>query len=282
MKLWGHKRGYTIVEVLIVLSVTGALLGSAFYFMSGRSKRLSFENDLISFQTKVDDIINNVASGYYARSSNITCTVSSGNPVITSVDSSSRGTNPDCQFLGRAIHANTSWDYYWVHNIIGLRKVNGTGALVATYSDSKARLLSLSTVNNTGVEAAEQNKLYNTILNKTRYINVDGSTGTDDRGFVAFLSSLPGVSASGNAQPGAQSVGLYIVNNVQEGGLQRTKDQVVDAFVDGRADSLMQIRTFQFCFDSQGSSQRGIVTIGQDNNDLKTSVSIEGGSCSAW
>ena len=285
MNIRGRKQGYTIVEVIVVLAVTSALVGSAFYFMSGRSRRLSFENDITAFQTKLDDVINNVSSGYYARTSDFACAVSSGNPVITSGISTGRGTNPDCQFLGRAIHTNTSWGYYWVHNIIGLRKVNGTGALISTYAESKARLLSLSTANNGGVEAAEMNNFYNTTLGKTRYVNTDGTIGTDDRGFLAFLSSLPSIAANGNANPGAQSVGLYIVNYATLPSiinLQRSKDEAVDAFVNGRSDSLLQIKTFQFCFDSKGSAQRGIVSVGEQDSDTKTTRSIEAGRCSAW
>lgn len=285
MNVWAHKKGFTIVEVLIVLAVTGSLSVLAFFFMNGRSQRLAFENDITDLRTKLDDVTNNVSSGYYARTNNFTCTATSGSPIISRVTSSNLGTNSDCQFLGRAVHVNTTWSNYYIHSIIGLTKVNGSGRIVSSLPETKARLLSLSQINNTGVEAAELRNLNNSKLIKTRYIKDDGSVGSDDRGFLAFISSLPSFGASGNINPGAQSVELYTVNysiNNSVINLRQSKDEVVDAFANGRVDSFIKIRTFQYCFDSLGSAQRGIVSIGQEASGTQTTQSIESGRCSAW
>lgn len=283
MNAWARNKGFTIVEMLIVLAVTGSLIIVAFSFMSGRSRRLAFENDIIAFQTKLDDVINNVSSGYYSRIADFTCTANSGVISISTVPSG-RGTNPDCQFLGRAIHVNQNWDEYGVHNVVGLRRVSTSGPLVKSITEAKPRLLSLGTTYNTGVETVEITKMYNAKIGATKY-STNTTPGTTNRGFLAFISSFPDFSTgSSNPEPGAQSVNLYVFDNTGTiTDLSQSKNTIVDIFTVANIQNYFKtISEFQFCFDSQVSSQRGIVVVGQDGNDLKTSQRIESGDCSGW
>lgn len=285
--MWARKQGYTIVEVMIVLAVSGALLASALLFMNGRSRRLAFENDITDFRTELDDVINNVSSGYYARSSDFQCSGASGVPSVSS-SVSSRGTNADCQFLGRAVHVNKNWNnYYYIHNVIGLRKVDGKGSLVSSIAEAKPQLLSISSALSSsyqsGVETAEKVNVFNSKIGATKYFNFD-NTAVIDKGFLGFISSFPNFTqGSSNPDPGAQSVSLYVYDNGQNLiSLSVSKDSAVDAFPPVNPSFLKPIDKFQFCFDSLGSSQRGIITVGEDRNDLKTSQVIEAGSCSQW
>ena len=283
MNAWARRQGYTIVEVLIVLAVTSALLASAMYFFNGRSGRLAFENDITAFQTKLDDIINNVASGYYASTSNFTCTSSSSGPSISTGSSSARGTNAACQFLGRGVHLNTNFtNYYYVHNIIGLRQVAGGTNLVTSLTEAQPKLLSDGSTST--VETAEKVAFNSSELVHTRATTTTGATYTD-RGFLGFISSFPTITA-GNTDPGAQSVGLYTVYNsvaTSTIDISQSKNTVVDWFnATFDATKVISINKFEICFKSLGSGQYGIVTVGQDNSETNITQSIAYGSCPSW
>lgn len=287
MNLRGRKQGYTIVEVLVVLAVTGALLGSAFYFMNGRSRRLAFENDITAFRTKLDDTINNVATGYYSRNANFSCSSSDTGPSINSSGSNARGTNQDCQYIGRGIHFNTGWDYYYIHNIIGLRK-SSTG-LAQDLSQVKPKVLSVSASYTSSVETAEKVDFFNTTLVKTKTYNSSGEyLSTSRRGFIGFISSLPSADSLSGAtgSVGSQKVELYTINDTADTtkiNLTQNKNDFVDWF-NNNTDwtKLVTVVRYEVCFDSKGSNQRGIVSIGQDGTDTKTSQIIEAGACSSW
>lgn len=283
MNVWARKQGYTIVEVMIVLAVTGSLLASALYFMNGRSRRLAFENDITAFRTKIDDVINNVSSGYYATSSNFSCSSSANGPSITT-DSSARGTNAGCQLLGRGVHLSINFaNSFYVHNIIGLRKTSDGSKLATSMADAQPKLLSNGTADT--VETAEQILLNSSELVNTRITKTD-NTNVSERGFLGFISSFPTVNVAGNINPGSQAVGLYTVYDStlpQYINLGQTKIQAVDWFNSSfDAAKVIEIKKFEVCFNSLGSDQYAIITVGQDGSRTNTSQTIASGSCPVW
>lgn len=96
------RSGYTIVEVLIFLAVSGALLASAMLLLNGQQRRTEFSAKVREFDSKLQSIINNVASGYYNNTGMTTCTVSGGVITVTTT-SGSVGSNSDCTFIGQYV-----------------------------------------------------------------------------------------------------------------------------------------------------------------------------------
>ena len=84
MKRGINPLGFTIVETMIFLAVSGALVVvglSAVYGTQGRSEFRVAVNDA---QQQIDKVINNVSNGYYADTSNISCSNIGNNTVISS------------------------------------------------------------------------------------------------------------------------------------------------------------------------------------------------------
>ena len=68
MKSGLKSRGFTIVEVLIFLAVSSALMVSAFTLISGSQNKAAFTVGINDVQQQINAVINNVSNGYYSES----------------------------------------------------------------------------------------------------------------------------------------------------------------------------------------------------------------------
>src|SRR4051812_35553772 len=101
MKQGQTAHGYTIIEVLIVLAVTGVLLASALRLISGQQARTEFSQSIRDVQSQINDVMNNVSSGYFATGGKVGCTTSSSGPTLSSTPpSGGSGTSKDCILIG--------------------------------------------------------------------------------------------------------------------------------------------------------------------------------------
>lgn len=100
-----ESRGFTIIETLIVIAVSGALIVSAFGLIAGSQNKTEFTQAINAFNQQLTDISNNVESGYYAKSGKLTCTVDVLTHTVvidTSIDKP-LGSNTQCVYAGRAV-----------------------------------------------------------------------------------------------------------------------------------------------------------------------------------
>lgn len=116
----GTSAGFTIVEVMIVLVVTGALFASIVLILSGRQATAQFNQAINNVKQEIEQIINEVQSGY-PMPGNFSCSLSGGQPVITTLTTTEQGRNRDCVFLGKAVRFHATADNYTVYTIVGSR-----------------------------------------------------------------------------------------------------------------------------------------------------------------
>jgi hypothetical protein len=91
----GPQGGYTIIEVIIFLTVSSALMASAMFMFQGRIPRTQFSGGVNEFDIKVQDTINDVINGYYPTQQ--------GSASCQGGGEREQGTNEDCIFLGRVL-----------------------------------------------------------------------------------------------------------------------------------------------------------------------------------
>lgn len=100
--------GYTLVEVMIFLAVSGGLLASIMTMISGQQQKTQFTTGVNEFESKIQDLISDVETGYFPNNGNTICQVPgmtsnpSAFPVIRP-GTAEQGSNQDCVFLGKAI-----------------------------------------------------------------------------------------------------------------------------------------------------------------------------------
>jgi len=90
----GSQGGYTIIEVIIFLAVSSALMASAVYLFQGRIPRTQFVNSVNELDSKLRDTMNEVVNGYYPSDGNVSC---------NGAAAQEQGRNEDCLFLGRTV-----------------------------------------------------------------------------------------------------------------------------------------------------------------------------------
>lgn len=122
------SAGYTILESLIFLAVSGVLFALIVPTFIGRQDNVRFSESVRDLDNKIQDVINDVSTGYFP-SSDIKCYVDNTNNIkIEANGGTQQGTRKDCVFLGKVIAANGSSanrDLIDTLTVVGKRQVNG-------------------------------------------------------------------------------------------------------------------------------------------------------------
>ncbi len=133
-----QSLGFTILEVMIVLASTGALLTIALTMIGGQISKTNLNQSRRSTLIGFQDIMNQVTTGSYVFSKDINCT---GNPpkISTVAGTGVQGGNNGCIFLGKAIYitsdiSSKNATSYSVYNIVGNQCLSATVVCVPTES----------------------------------------------------------------------------------------------------------------------------------------------------
>jgi type II secretory pathway pseudopilin PulG len=122
--------GYTIVEVIIVLTVSALLFAASVAGYNMQNQRTAFTDSVNNLAQDIQDVLNDVDNGFYPSDSSFTCTApANGNPVIDPTTPSQQGTNTGCIFVGKAIQfapAGTNSAALDVYTVVGRRIKDGT------------------------------------------------------------------------------------------------------------------------------------------------------------
>jgi type II secretory pathway pseudopilin PulG len=217
----GGKRsaGYTIIEVMIVLAVTGFMFVIAANIINGKQQKTAFQQGVNEMASRLQGLIEQVADGQYSDVLQ-TCsfTPSGGGGTITITDpvtpppstngvdnDLTQGSNPNCVFLGKMLHLRVGDrpSDYEALSLVGGR-VNSTGQPITQISASGARVSDLLTHKQTIPQNLE--------VAKVKAYNSSGSLVTSYA--IGFLQGLGSTDAAlpNTLKSGAQSIGLYYDN----------------------------------------------------------------------
>lgn len=258
--------GFTIIETLIVLAVSGALFVATAVTLSGRQQRTQFEQSIQEVRSQIQQTINEVATGYYPNMNNFSCTAGASGPVF-GAGSTEQGANKGCVFLGKVIQfkmAGTDPEEMRVFSVAGLQK-NSAGNEVTTYTEAMPKIVSYPDA----TSASDRKQLlYGLTTNEVYYGAVKTNIGA-----IAFVNSLAQYS-SGSIVSGAQQVNLIPINQT-----------FLDATVSGSVSAIENRFTTSpvnpangahICFVSGATNQSGLITIGSNGRQLSVTLSIKG------
>jgi type II secretory pathway pseudopilin PulG len=207
MKSLRPLGGYTIVEVLIVLAVTGGLMVSIMTMISGQQRKTEFTTSARDLENKLQDVFNDVDTGFYNANGQLKC----DNPGYTgpaiSAATTGIGTNDGCIFLGKAIRfysAPGGIMRYDVYTIGGKRQklVATVPVDVTTLVDANPKLFYVNAANSpvdSGLLGGGLN------VSSIRYVtNFSPFTAIDSEG-LAVLSGISAKDAAGKPIASADS-----------------------------------------------------------------------------
>lgn len=194
MKRSAPRAGYTIVEVMIFLAVSGALAISAMILVGGRQAKEQFNQGVRDFDSKTQDIINNVSTGYYTRLNNkYTCL---GNPTRLSIGVATdvgQGKNTDCIYIGQIIQFapnGTGAHTLNLYSAAGSRLKTVSPPQEATDIRSSVPLI-IAPGNTNDVSGPDSTEVYNLLGNVTiQNVTYNNGAGWTTAGAIGFFTTF--------------------------------------------------------------------------------------------
>lgn len=261
------ERGFTIVETLIVLSVTGMLLFLALLAFAGQQNRVEFNQAVRDIQSVIQQTANELSAGFFPNSNDITCLAGASGPIL-GAGSQEQGTNTGCILLGRAMQfrvAGSNGEGYTVFTLAGLRDNNGDLASTKPKTVYPSPPLPASSI----VNATLHNN-----LKVVRMTYTDGGAPINIGSF-AFVNGLGSVTG-GSFDSGTQQISVVPVGNSKLDDPVVTAAGDIDNNLDNPAQSPPNPRGgVQICFASGGSDQSGLVTVGGNGRTVSVTLDIK-------
>ena len=212
------NSGYTIVEVMIFLAVSGLMFVIAAQFVSGKQTQAEFKDSVSSTNSKIDQVINDISNGYYPAPNSYLCQATAGGISISS-GSNSQGSNQGCAFLGKVIQfglKGTNGNGYNVYSVAGCQfNPCGTADLTPPFSFSEAKPLVVDDQNPaysvTGVNMTEDLTL-DWQASATAVYDIDPTGTFNNIGAIGFFASFANQNGSGLSS-GSQSINVVPISN---------------------------------------------------------------------
>lgn len=278
-----QRDGYTIVETMIFLAVTGGLFVAAMLMISGQQAKTEFSQAVRDVQTQIQDVANDVSTGFYSNPGNIQCSSVGGFPDISASGTDTQGTNQDCVFIGRflqfapIIPPPTDPEQVFTYSVIGLRK-NSSGNEVTTYAETKPTAIAPSTSHPGFPSDAIQKSKLEAGLKAFSVRYVQAGIPYDVAGF-GFMSTLAKYTA-GSLDSGSQSVNVIAVGTPAGPGSPAQDPVAFAENIDNLGGGAVTNPDggIIVCFNSGASNQHANITIGVNGN-VTTRVDIVAGVC---
>ncbi len=201
--------GYTIVETMIFLGVTGVLLISAMSLMAGRQATVQFSQAVTDVQSRMQEVVGQVANGYYPNNGSFSCMVSGDGapPTFDSTTPSVQGTSNDCVYLGKALsfNNNASNSGYDVFSLAA-RRLDDNDREVSSIDNAYPTPIAPIAAADGRPDMTESSNL-DFGITVSRITTKSGTPPYPKFGTIIFLSTLPKFQgATGTLASGAQRV----------------------------------------------------------------------------
>lgn len=266
-----NSRGYTILEVMIFLAISGLMFVIASSFINGKQSKAEFRQGMSAINSQVKDVINAVSNGYYPATNSFKCQAgAAGLPTFSAPTADTeQGNNQGCVFLGKFVQfgdpANVGGvdENYNIYSIVGrqFKTTSADGTLPKDFSESRPTIAPNIT----------EHKKFEYGVNVTKITD----NGVNIVGF-GFLNSFSSYNAtSGNLESGAQSV--TVVTLKTGGSYSRNQDEATMTTQVNLLNDALDVQpnpNIVVCFDSS-SGQFGTMTVGSSGGQrLSTKVQI--------
>lgn len=267
-----RTAGFSIVEVMIVLAVTGALFVSAAIAISGRTNKTQFQQSINQITDQIRATINEVSVGYYANLGNLDCT-SDGSTLTLTAGNTEQGTNSGCVFLGKAMQfgvAGTDPQQYVTQAIAGIQR-DASGDEITSLANAKPAVIYPAAPQTNAPDGSVKSTLQYGLTVSKMYYN---GNEANKIGAFALISSLGSYNGT-ELQSGSQQISLVPV-------LTTALNQSVGASAAAINSKLptspvAPANGVSICFDSGSTDQSGLVTIGGGNGrQLSVTLTIKG------
>lgn len=275
-----NTGGFTIVEVIVVLTITIALLASSLALFTNRVPRTQFSSAVNDLAVRIDDATSQVVTGYYPSGENFDCTGATLDD-STPGDFRARGQDEDCIYLGQAIQfgarngsggvcpesrpaPDVDCDRIVFYSVFGSREKSGGGA-ATSLAESRPKI---------AIDLAQASYVTGYGLHVTK-VTYDGG----DVGGVALLQTF-GSSVNDSGEPeGSPQVQLVPLDGTTVG--QETTIDLTSfpgflnaSVTDGFYSTPKPQTGVTICLASASTEQFATITIGRNGTLATTDKEI--------
>jgi Tfp pilus assembly major pilin PilA len=256
----GRSKGYTIVETMIFLIISGVLLTISLLFFSGRQQRTQFTQGVREIEANVKTIMGEVSSGYYPNNeTSFTCTAPASDSVPTlSPGSTKQGSNESCIFIGKVLNFDSS-EKYTSYTVVGRRIAHVSQQIVSTLDEA----------NPTIDDRIKEVYTMPWGIRATRVVSVKG-TANPNRTAVGLIMALGGYTSGGDVISGAQSSDLLPLGDTfgESFGTLQTKVELM-------TDSARRPDKIVVCLVSGGGDRKGAIVLGGGGKQMSAESFID-------
>lgn len=291
MKQNKGEVGYTVVEVLIFIAISGAMFLSTFAAISGRRTTTEFNRAARDFELQIRDFANDVSTGYYPNVVNasgeyLRCSIAGNNVSLSYASGDNQGSNEACTFAGRSIHFNPSGgtdEAYRTYFLVG-KRLNSLGGNTTSISDARPRVANASFTSHPDNFYTVECVFYLTTAGTPiagSPCQTAGRQNTDNFTFMTTFSPTDFL-ANGNGN-GDTQVDL-VVSNPSPASFTGRSTADVSTEINGYAAStsnyiLNPVGGVYVCLSSKGGNQKALLRIGGQDNNAATTLNVNPGSC---
>lgn len=129
------RSGFTIIEVMLVLSITGLLMAGAIIGVGASVNNQKYRDTLSSLQDLLQKQFNNVNNTSHYGST-WKCSISGGNPTLVDVGSSQSSGKSDCVMLGKYITTSNGQDIS-IRNVVGVASTSFASDDITALTNSR-------------------------------------------------------------------------------------------------------------------------------------------------
>lgn len=184
--------GYTIVEVMIVLAVSGMMFVIAASFINGKQEQSAFTAGTKDMASQIQDVVEQVTDGKYSDIP-LGCNAG-GSSLGFPISSADQGTNSPCVFLGKLLQFSNGSPDYTLSSVAGARLV---GDIQPDLTNTKPTVIP-------GLDVQQATPQSLNVIG-TKIVDSNGNPHTDAFYVIGFLEGL-GTSKHGSFQSGGQTV----------------------------------------------------------------------------
>ena len=268
--------GYTIIELLIFLAVSGAMFFTAMSLVSGQQGKAQFVSTVRDFESKINDIANDVSTGYYNRNKNFGCTVNASNVPVISNTAVGLGQNGQCIYVGTVLKlgepVNGGKEAYNILTMAGARTVGG--ANTASLAQSNPRVVYFGGSPIASQPVTQQRVPFGTI----ECVRVNGGAcNAADGAAIGFFTTFNGTSAG--AKRGGIQTDLIYYNSPNSPRYDDSLDSAVTKINNFNYASYTRANTIDICVRSGSTNQYALLSFGGGSaSNLTVSSEIKQGT----
>lgn len=271
MKGGNAPLGYTIIEVMIVLAISGFMFAIAANFINGKQATTAFSSGSSEMISRLQGVIEQVRDGRYSDVA-FTCTRSLSDPpqltIATAPTDSSNsytGKNAACTFIGKFVHfpigvgVGQELTDYRVFSLAGAQ-LQANGNPVTTLAQAGPTVIR-SGDGPTDTDLTTQVSTPQNLDVKSVRVN-NGAAWVPAYGF-GFVQGLGSVDTTVN--PSAYLSGSQTIRLVYAPGITKDDNQLADAASALKTGGLTEVQGAEICFTDGTRYARISVGVNQED-----------------